>query len=411
MIDMEGVDGGDPNATGGGAATGGGVVTTGGGEATGGGTATGGGSANGGGAAVAGDLPCDVAAVLSDSCVSCHNGNGGVVRLMSRADLAAASVVDPTKSFAQRCVTRMRATAGSMPPAPNAPVVASRVNAFEAWVTAGLPAGTCGTLDAGSVEVPDAGPIVPHDGGIAGLPCDVSAFVAAKCASCHGSPATHGASFPLLGRADFLAPSPSYAGQTIGQRSSVRLHAASNAMPPLGSPTATAAEIAAFDSWVTANMPVGTCGAIDAGVVDAGPAPTTCATNSYWTGGNTESANMNPGLACLTCHRSRAPGKAYQFSGTVFPGLHEKNLCNARQAGAQVQIIDRNGVVALTLSVSSTSGNFHSSLLTTVALPYTARVTMGGRTATMMTPQTNGDCNVCHTEQGTSGASGRIVTP
>jgi predicted CXXCH cytochrome family protein len=29
----------------------------------------------------------------------------------------------------------------------------------------------------------------------------------------------------------------------------------------------------------------------------------------------------------------------------------------------------------------------------------------------MTTPQTNGDCNSCHTEQGTNGASGRIVWP
>jgi mono/diheme cytochrome c family protein len=398
-----GVENPDDGGTGGGS----GFVTGGGSSTTGGGSATG-----GGGGAVASDLPCDVATLLSESCASCHNGTGGVVRLMTRADFAAPSALDPQMNFGQRAVLRMRATAGAMPPAPAAPVTSAKVDAFEAWVTGGFAAGSCQANTDGGAEQPDAGPIVPHDGGIAGLPCDVSAFVATKCASCHGSPATHGASFALLTREDFLAPSPSYAGVTLGARSGLRIHATSNPMPPVGSPAATATEVAAFDGWLTAGMPVGTCGAIDAGVPDAGPAPTTCTSNSYWTGGNSESPNMNPGVACLTCHRTQAPSKAYPYSGTVFPSLHEKDRCNSRApSGVKVEILNANGTVAITMYASTTSGNFNSSRYPTVTLPYTARVTYGGRTATMTTPQTNGDCNSCHTEQGNSGASGRIVWP
>ncbi len=393
----------------GGSGSGGGMQTSGGGTGAIGGGNGGGGS--GGGAAVAGDLPCEVAALLGDSCISCHNANGGVVKLQSRADLAAMSVVDPSMSYGQRAVVRMRATAGTMPPAPASPITNARINTFEAWVTAGMQAGSCQVMTDGGTQVPDAGPIVPHDGGIAGLPCDVSAFVATKCASCHGSPATQGASFPLLARADFLAASPSYAGVTIGARSVVRVHATSNPMPPLGTPTPTAAELLAFDGWVSGGMQAGTCGAIDAGVADAGPAPTTCASGTYWNGGNNGSSNMNPGLACLSCHVSQSPGDAYPFSGTVFPSLHEKDRCNSKPSGVQVQIIDAHGVVVSTMTASSTSGNFRSARYLTVALPYTARVTVGGRTATMTTPQTNGDCNSCHTEQGNSGALGRIVAP
>lgn len=124
---------------------------------------------------------------------------------------------------------------------------------------------------------------------------------------------------------------------------------------------------------------------------------------------------MNPGLACRACHLGSAPDKAYYFAGTVFPGMHEANLCDSRPpAGVVVEIIDANGNLALTLPVSQASGNFHSALLVTAPafpLPYTARVVNGTRTSTMTAPQTDGDCNACHTEQGTGGAPGRVVLP
>lgn len=377
------------------------------GGGSGGGTATGGGS---GGGTVA-DLPCDVAAVVTDSCSQCHGAvlaGGAPVRLLTRADFAAPSYADATKSFGERSVLRMRATSGAMPPAPMAPVTGTNLGVFEAWVTAGMPTGSCQATssDAG---VPDAGPVTPYDGGIAGLPCNVATFVASNCTSCH-RPGGGTSGINLLSRDDFLAPSPTHAGQTVGQRSVTRLNDTVSPMPPVGSPRPSSTDVADFTTWVNTGMPAGTCGTVDP--PDAGPAPTTCTSTSYWTGGNSESPNMNPGLACLSCHQQRAPDKAYAFSGTVFPSLHEKNLCNARPpSGTRVEIIDRNGNVAVTMTVSTTSGNFHSSLFPSVALPYTARVVTPTGTATMTTAQTNGDCNTCHTEQGTNGASGRIAWP
>ena len=44
-------------------------------------------------------------------------------------------------------------------------------------------------------------------------------------------------------------------------------------------------------------------------------------------------------------------------------------------------------------------------------LPYRARVRANGRVRPMGDVQTNGDCNVCHTEQGREGAPGRILWP
>ncbi|MEW6432813.1 MAG: hypothetical protein AB1730_15015 [Myxococcota bacterium] len=378
------------------------------------------GGGTGGGSQAAGDLPCEVAQVLDDACLSCHGAalsGGATVRLVTRADLAAPSYVDASQSLAQRSVVRMRQSTGAMPPAPQAPVAANRIAAFEAWVNAGLPAGSCqASTDAGAGGGSGGGGGTvappPYDGGVAGLPCDVAAFVASKCASCHRSPPTGGATFPLLGRADFLAPSPTYAGWNLGQRSSARLHDTAMPMPPTYSPQPTAAELATFDGWISSGMPEGACGAVDAGVPDAGPAPTTCSTNSFWTSGDHGSGDMNPGLACKTCHASKAFFKQYPFSGTVYPSLHEQDRCNARPpTGTKIEILDKNGNVALTMTPSGTSGNFHSSLLVSVAMPYTARLTANGRTSTMTTPQTNGDCNTCHTEQGKNGALGRIVWP
>ena len=49
--------------------------------------------------------------------------------------------------------------------------------------------------------------------------------------------------------------------------------------------------------------------------------------------------------------------------------------------------------------------------LSELALPYRAKVVVGGRERVMLTPQTNGDCNACHTQAGAEGAPGRIIVP
>lgn len=120
---------------------------------------------------------------------------------------------------------------------------------------------------------------------------------------------------------------------------------------------------------------------------------------------------MNPGVACLACHaRSGEADKSYPFSGTVFPSLHEQNLCNAMPpSDIRVEIYDKNGALALTMAPDPTSGNFHSNISVTVALPYTARVVSNAGVLEMTQPQRSGDCNGCHTVQGAYGASGRIV--
>ncbi|MBS2019566.1 MAG: hypothetical protein JST00_42285 [Deltaproteobacteria bacterium] len=89
-------------------------------------------------------LPCDVAEVLQRSCVSCHGTkpSGGATNAMTTyAELAAASKSDPKKSVAALSLDRMRDTKKPMPPSGVAP--ASDVAVLQAWVSAGLPKGSC----------------------------------------------------------------------------------------------------------------------------------------------------------------------------------------------------------------------------------------------------------------------------
>jgi len=241
------------------------------------------------------------------------------------------------------------------------------------------------------------------------FPCE-AAKTLATCWSCHGTPLRGGATFALDKLSDLRANSTVAPNQTQAQRSLVRLRDSARPMPPSGYPRPSDADILAFEGWINAGMPGGTCTGQDPNQ----PAPTVCSSGVKWTGGNRESPDMNPGLACRACHLQREPQKAYFFMGTVYPTLHEQDLCNSKSipTGTKVEILDANGVVARTLTVRA-SGNFFSATVAAgIALPYTARVvTPSGSTITMTTKQTNGDCNACHTEQGTMGAAGRILLP
>jgi hypothetical protein len=203
-------------------------------------------------------------------------------------------------------------------------------------------------------------------------------------------------------------------------------------MPPSPLPPVPAAEINAFDTWVAGGMPAGHCD----GTPDAGMVTLTCTSGQSWTGGNNGAFDMNPGWACVSCHlgnnfngQNPPPPKskvdeAWFFMGTVYPSLNERDRCKARPpSSVRVEILDMSGNVVVTMTPSANSGNFasdsrlaHSTRAfrynaTNVPLPYRARVWNGEASRTMMTPQTVGDCNTCHTERGSNGAAGRIVYP
>ena len=161
-------------------------------------------------------------------------------------------------------------------------------------------------------------------------------------------------------------------------------------------------------------MPAGSCEGVTPPPGTGEPAPTVCTSGQKFpVQFDDGSPDMNPGLPCRACHLQREEEEARFFMGTVYPTLHEEDRCYSNvPAGTRVEIIDANGNVALTLPVRP-RGNFMSTSLNAgIALPFTARVVSptGGVTQ-MMTPQTTGDCNGCHTEQGANGAPGRILLP
>lgn len=178
-------------------------------------------------------------------------------------------------------------------------------------------------------------------------------------------------------------------------------------MPPLSEPPLSANQLEIFEQWIKAGMPAGTCGAIP-----ENPIEPTCASTKFWDPKATSTAEMNPGRACRSCHKTQAADFNYFFMGTVFPSFHEKDLCmSPPPLGAKVEILDTDGNVTMTLSPNA-SGNFISSAVAAgVPIPYTARLVANGRSRSMVTPQKDGDCNRCHTEQGTEHAPGRLVWP
>jgi hypothetical protein len=134
-----------------------------------------------------------------------------------------------------------------------------------------------------------------------------------------------------------------------------------------------------------------------------------CTSKTTWTRGDRGSSLMHPGRACITCHDANG-GPSLTIAGTVFPTLHEPDDCNGvngTTAGMTVVITDANNQ-SITINVNS-AGNFFSQQ--TIAMPFHAKVVSGGKSRSMVAAQTTGDCNSCHTVQGTNSAPGRIQAP
>ena len=170
-------------------------------------------------------------------------------------------------------------------------------------------------------------------------------------------------------------------------------------------------------TWMTA---CGSSAALGPGFASTGVTDT-CASGAKWTAGNEESELMNPGFACRSCHlgdnfQGQNPGgeaeprKAFFFMGTAYSAPRQEDLCAAADvpADAQVEILDLDGGVQLTLPVNAV-GNFRSnSTQAGFTVPYRARVRANGKLNSMGAAQTDGDCNTCHTATGLNGAPGRV---
>jgi hypothetical protein len=285
----------------------------------------------------------------------------------------------------------------------------------------GFLAPACGGATTNSADPGGGDPNNPITKPGGDMPCEVAA-VLANCTGCHSNPPTQAAPMALVSAADLAADSPYYPGQNEATRALVRMKDTTSPMPPSGHEAPTADEIAAFQKWVDAGMPAGTCDN-PAATVDAGPdpfaVPPTCTSGKTWTLGNHGSTSMHPGVACIACHKKEADPEVPQFAvaGTVYPSAHEPDDCMSAVPGgtASVIITEADGKTH-TLPVN-TAGNFsYVDRTGTFKLPYKAKVVSGGKERVMTDAQTDGDCNGCHTQTGSKGsgtkvAPGRIILP
>jgi hypothetical protein len=131
-------------------------------------------------------------------------------------------------------------------------------------------------------------------------------------------------------------------------------------------------------------------------------APAQCTSKVTWTNG--EDQNMRPGDACPTCHSE------FNLAGTLYPTGHEPIDCDGVDgltSSVTVVVTDASGTAHILYP--NAVGNFFTEM--TFTPPFTAKVVANGKERSMLTPQTSGSCNTCHTQTGANGAPGRITLP
>jgi hypothetical protein len=260
----------------------------------------------------------------------------------------------------------------------------------------------------------------------AALPCDVAPIIESACLSCHGEP-TSSAPQSLVTVAQWKAPSPSDPSKSNGRVSLERMDGtALPVMPPAG--PLSAADIAVVRAWVEAGMPGGECDPatpVDP-LLDAAPV---CTSMEFWPMGEDEvpgkdREEMMPGMPCNDCHQNFADygfdegGDVFALAGTVFPTGHEPDYCSG---------LDGTAVTDVLVHIEDAAGNVwdlrpnkagNFMLAQGLTPPYSARVVSNDGVRVMTYQPTNGDCNLCHTQEGSNGgdpnsgvAPGRIVVP
>lgn len=247
----------------------------------------------------------------------------------------------------------------------------------------------------------------PSDNG--GLPCDVDNVLAAYCRACHSAHPVGGATVALMTHGDLSASSKSVPALTEAQLAVVRMKSTTVPMPPAPAAPVPAAEIATIDAWIAAGQPPGTCAA-DANSDGAGnlyDTPVVCTSGQHWAG--RASRSMAPGEACIACHQRSQEAPQFALAGTVYPTAHEPVDCNGTTVSSAITVVVVDATGATLMMPANAVGNFYAQAV--VATPYRAKVMSAAGERVMTTPQTSGDCNSCHTQDGANGAPGRIMAP
>lgn len=282
--------------------------------------------------------------------------------------------------------------------------------------------------DAGDTSVipPDTSTLPPAQdgpagtGGNTGLPCDVQAVLENRCIACHDGQQQ----VALLSYANLTAPSKTDPSKTLAQLSLDRMKSTTSPMPPPPAEAPNADEIQIFADWVNAGTPknpdacTNAVPVPDAGATDGGDAGMTgtvvCTSNTTWKNGNQKSPLMNPGMACNACHQKMG-GPNLAFAGTVYPTLHEPDLCNGKAPPPNLSVVVTDAAGKQFPMTVNAAGNFYITARQAgrVKAPFTAVVKdiTNNKTRAMLGKVTSGDCNTCHTVAGANGAPGRIEAP
>lgn len=157
--------------------------------------------------------------------------------------------------------------------------------------------------------------------------------------------------------------------------------------------------------------------AVDVPVVaDDVPTPPSCVSGQTWMDRNRGSRLMHPGQACVSCHVRTADEGPMLLAGTVFHHEREVDDCygvagNRRTSGGYVEVTDANNtVVRMPLNEA---GNFYYEGSAALQMPLhgiTVVSPTGGRNS-MDGEAPHGDCNGCHTREGTNTVAGADPAP
>lgn len=245
------------------------------------------------------------------------------------------------------------------------------------------------------------------------VPCDVETMLANYCWSCHGVTPSGGAPSRLVTYGDLTSPSVSDKSVSAAAKALARIQ---DGTMPSGGAKPTQAEVDALAAWVNGGTAKGTACATTP-VAGANPydTPLTCTTGKNQSP-FIEGSTMEPGGTCINCHTTQRECLKtkcqFAIAGTVYPTAHETDRCMGT-AAITVVIKDKNGKEFT--ATSNTVGNFTLSAAQMPGFtpPYTAKVMQGGNERAMVSEQTSGDCNSCHTEMGSGNpaAPGRIMAP
>jgi hypothetical protein len=244
----------------------------------------------------------------------------------------------------------------------------------------------------------------------------VQALLENRCIACHDG----SQEIALLSYANLTAPSKTDPTKSLAQVALDRMKGNGTVMPPPPAEAPNADEIATFSDWVQAGTPKNAESCTDAvPMPDAGPGAsgsdagtaTICTSGKTWKNGTDGSELMQPGVACNACHQKMG-GPNLAFAGTVYPTLHEPDLCDGEAPPPTIEVVVTDAAKRQVTMRVNTAGNFYMR-----AGRYTAPFTVvvnditNKKSRSMVGKVTSGDCNSCHTVTGANNAPGRIMAP